>query len=274
VLSYLGAIYRDLGAIKKAIEFLEEGVLIHKKNSSQSNVNVGWLLTYLGEAYIILGDYEKAKNTLEEALFIYEKSCLPNNINIGWVSLYLGIAYRHLNQIEKSKEFFNKASFIYRKYFEDNNINITWVYPYLGDIYRKLQADVSLLILKDEILSLFEKHYGEYHLRTALALKTFGEIYLIKNDIEQAEIFLTRSLKTFGIVNHPDRYLTLECLASLYEHKYKIARKRNETQLADAYKQHVFQYLNQAFVSIKNIFPQDSVHVKRLQDKLREVSKY
>lgn len=274
VLVYLGLVYQDIGDYEKARDFIEQGLSIHKRNYSKDNINVGWLLTYLGNTYIELKNYEKAAEHLEKSLDIYEKNCSSGNINIGWACLYLGIANIRLGKFEKAKNFFKKSHTIYERYFTANNTDTTWVFPYNGDIFRALDLYTlkQFPFLDQNLISLYEQRYGNNHLRTALIFKTFGCLCITKQEYEKAEIFLNRALQIFEKINHPDLYIVLENLALISEQKVlKVKNKELSTQV-EVFKKQADNYLRRALIITQNIFPHDSLHIRRIKLKLEKIS--
>ena len=67
-----------------------------------------------------------------------------------------------------------------------------------------------------------KKNYGKDHIETSFALQNLGQVYLLENNLEDAELTLKRALAIFHKNKYPDEYIILENLADVYQKKSKM----------------------------------------------------
>jgi hypothetical protein len=102
-----------------------------------------------------------------------------------------------------------------------------------------------------------------------------GEIYFEEQNISEAERLFLLSFNVFrtnqDTPNHPDRYLSLKSLATLYEHKAEEARKLGGVRDVIKFKQQANAYLRKALAITEAIFLKNSSHIKRIRQRLRQI---
>lgn len=220
----------------------------------------------MGNIYEELGEYEKAKFLFEQGLRIYKKH--PSS-NIAWALTNLGNIYRKLGEYEKAKAFLEQSVIIYKKYLPDNHVYNTWALINLGNIYKNLDQRAKAKNIFEKSLITYENHYGKDHIETAQILRNLGEIYLLEGGLEKAKDFFYRSLKIFQKSNHPDIYMIFEDLAQLYQKKSKD--EKNKENSNPSLKTQALAYLKQALEILKAHFPADSLHIIRIQEKIKNL---
>lgn len=268
-LGYLGVVYRDLGRYEKARALLEESFLIHEKYFKNS-IGHAWVLAHLGNIYMILGDYYKAKKFLERSLIIYKKQS-EEYVGVAWVLNYLGIVHKLLGDYEASKNLLEKSLVITRKHFPDNHIYVASNLFSSASIQLELGEYQKAKDLLQNSLGIYEKTYGKDHIAIARTLKLLGEVYYCEGDLKAAENLINQSLVVFQKKNHSESYRSYESLASIYQEKAKHAYKENDVSEGQKFHQQSKVYLRQALEIVQNCFLSDSIHVVKIQSKLRDL---
>ena len=109
---------------------------------------------------------------------------------------------------------------------------MAWISLCLGQVYKYLgQYDQAKSPL-EKSYAIYEKQYGQSHFETARILQDIGELYLLKGDLESAEVYVSKALSLFQKNKHPDAYDPLEVLATLYLKKANMAEKTGNYQQA------------------------------------------
>src|SRR5205814_9867793 len=87
-----------------------------------------------------------------------------------------------------------------------------------------------------EILSIYKKYYEENHIKVAQVFMNLGTIYFLKGDLDNAEVYLTKTLKVFEKHKHPDVYMVLEVLSELYLKKAEETQKQIQATDTELFK--------------------------------------
>jgi tetratricopeptide (TPR) repeat protein len=115
-------------------------------------------------------------------------------------------------------------------------------------------------------------------LQVGEALRYMGEVLLKQGNIQKAENLMQKSLQIFEnngqVKYHPNYYLSLESLASLYEYKTSEAIKEGYIRGAEQHKGQAIHYLIQALIIAESIFSNDSKHVQRIVLRLQNVDSF
>ena len=152
VLGNLGIAYKNLGQVKKAIEYHEQALVIAKDIGDRRNEGI-WLGS-LGLAYSDLEQVEKAIDYYEQALVIAREIGDRRNEGI-WLG-NLGIAYSDLGQVEKAIEYYEKALVISKEIGDRRGEgadlgSLGNAYSNLGQVEKAIEYNEKALVIGKEI---------------------------------------------------------------------------------------------------------------------------
>jgi tetratricopeptide (TPR) repeat protein len=184
----LGVIYRILGRMERAIEYLEKALQIYKEQGDA--LGVAMTLNNLGRVYAELGGRERARGDYEEALHIYREQgdsvgegCSLNNL--GWIYISLG-------KNEHAQKYFEQALSIFKEVGDRRGEAETL--NNLGRVYEDLKQQAmhyyqEALNIAQEV----EDHEGQ-----GKTLRNLGKLYLDQQrfDISLAFLLLAQSILT------------------------------------------------------------------------------
>jgi DNA-binding CsgD family transcriptional regulator len=91
----------------------------------------------------------------------------------------------------------------------------------------------------------------------------------LKGDLELAKSLFNQALNIYKQKKHPEAYISLENLSSLFLKKYEQEINNNNIKKADSFKKRSLNCLTQALEIVTKSFPYDSVHIQRIQSKLK-----
>ena len=210
-------------------------------------------LCELGEVYWQFGDYEKSRKFLEEA----ERFSAPNATYGIKISNTLGLCNRELGDLVAAKENFINTIALAKKVGARAWIGIGT--GNLGSIYFKLKQydDAIPLLNVDYNLSLQSRE----HQSAFTTLCMLAEIYLTKNNINSAGVFLKKATNLLGIVNDPINYRSYYFAQAGY---YK---------LNNAYQQ-AFRCLDSANYYSRLLTKRDLANIKSKAEQKAAVEKY
>jgi DNA-binding CsgD family transcriptional regulator len=305
----LGDALRSLGHYNIAKNLIIKGVSIYKKNYQKNDINRGWSYILLGNAYSSLGLYKNALSYLEKGTKIYSAfygDCHPETSNVkiiyGEALQQAGKNLEAATMIEQALPILeatysryhhlisHATSVLGGSYFElgDYNlasntffrrgIKIGMDYP--GEVNKLTQfGRLYGLIDYNEGQGFLEfgqagciKLYGPEHIEIAKILVYWGQLHLFHHELKKAEQILNQALEIFNKNNHPDKYACLEAFGDLYKEKYNMGLKDNNGADSQPYKAKAIGSYQEALKILKEHFPSDSSHTKRVQEKLNNLS--
>jgi hypothetical protein len=88
--------------------------------------------------------------------------------------------------------------------------------------------------------------------------------------MKAAENYFQKSLKIFLAHKHPDIFMLFENLATLSLKKSIQFSRNNDIAQSQALKNQAMDYLKKCLGVLKENFPRNSPHIKRIQLKLKE----
>ena len=151
-LSNLGVAYKNLGEIRKAIEYHEQALAIAREDSDQRIEGIA--LGNLGNAYADLGEPRKAIEYHEQALAIDRE--IGDMRGEGNALGNLGNAYADLGETRKAIEFYEQALAIAREIGDRRGEgialgNLGAAYADLGETCKAIQFSEQQLVIAREI---------------------------------------------------------------------------------------------------------------------------
>lgn len=270
LLLHLGNAEDELGNYEKAKSY-EEGALQSFKNQFSGNeIRCALALMNLLRIHNQLGHYDKAKALAEEGLSILKP--FENHLVVGWLLGELGETYRYLGEYSTAKALIEQSrDIMYKQQFFSSPIRGAWTLHFLGNTYAALGDYQKARILLQKCLVIYTKYYGENHVKTARILRDLGNLDLLENNLENAGKLINKALNIFAMNKHPDIYTVFESLADLYLKKSIDYDKIHNNQQSVIFKEQASEYLNIAMKTLRDHFPQDSGHFKRIENKIKKL---
>ena len=130
--------------------------------------------------------------------------------------------------------------------------------------------DKALNFLEKGLKS-YENHYGQNHIEIARVLVNFGQVYILKDELNTAETFLVKASKIFEGNKHPHQYMALEALAQLDLKKSLNKEKNGDRHQAQLLKAKAIIAFKESLEIVKEHFPKDSPHIERIQSRLTNI---
>ncbi|MEE8567242.1 MAG: tetratricopeptide repeat protein, partial [Anaerolineales bacterium] len=223
----LSGIYWRLGDLEKALELSRESLRIY--TDIEDVIGQARAYTNLSNAFADLGDWDRAMQALEQSLEINER--IGNIVSTGFVTNNMATIHLDRGEWDKAHELFIISRDIWVRLGAAMQeaitlSNLAQVYIYQGNWP---EAEASLVESKhifktlgsEDYLPEVERRWAELYLRTGnlegacshalqstelasalearldlgIAFRVLGEIHLTKEDLEQAEMSLERSVR-------------------------------------------------------------------------------
>tara|TARA_A100000171_G_scaffold51895_2_gene67882 strand:+ start:1798 stop:4713 length:2916 start_codon:yes stop_codon:yes gene_type:complete len=263
----LGSVYRYLGEYKKAKEIGEKGIQLYIKKHGGNNFYTAWHMMLMGDIYRELGQYEKAGFFLKRSYNIYKVYFGQQNIKTIWSSIFLGNLYGESHKYEKAFKLIGDGFSTLKNYYGMDHYRVGWCLIHLGCVHREFGnfQEAEKLIKKG--IKTFEEYYGKNHTNTGWALYELGKVFLMNNKLSTSESYLNISLRILKQGQHSKMYSCLESLGDLYSQKHQSEGSSDK----NSFKGKAIDYYNQSVAVIKKYFPEGSPHLKRVQNKLRNL---
>jgi tetratricopeptide (TPR) repeat protein len=244
----LGVVYRLLGRMEQAREFLEKALQMYTEDGN--HLGQGRVLNDLGRVFADLRNEELARSTYQQALYLCQEqedhsaegSALNN---LGWVSITqgqskqaqkyyeqalsifreignrigegatlnnLGRVYEDLGQREQAQEYYEQALSIFRE--ERDLKGEAWSLNNLGKVYRKLRQFEQSLQYLEQALDIRREIDRRGEGRT---LKNLGTVQEMLGNKQQAMQYYREALQIAQeIEDHEGQGKTLRNLGKLY----------------------------------------------------------
>lgn len=271
ILAYLGSVYRGLGLYQKSVNTLEESLAIYNEDYPNDHFRIGWTLTRLGNVYSDLGDFKKAQEYFEKGISISKKYFPENHVGMGLTLTYLGNCYRELGDFEKSRDTLEKSLKVHQEHFDANSRRMGWISFHLGTTYKALGNNQDAQKMYDRVLEIYENYCNEDNIEVGGILRNMAKVCLDKNQLDEAENLIKRSLKILQPRQHIDAYRSLEVLGEI------CLQKSSQTiNIKDNHKTHLLKIqavdlFNQALKIIEPYFSQESTHIHRIRTKIKNI---
>ncbi len=209
VYNYLGVIYRVLGRMEQALDYLQRALLIYQESGNR--VGEARSLNDLGRVYGEMGNRDRARSDYEMALQISreqgdqagEGSALNN---LGWV-------YIVLRQDKQAQEFYEQALGIFREM--GDRLGEASTLNNLGRVYEDLSQRQQAQLHYEQALQIFREERdrrGE-----AWSLNNLGKVFRKLGKYEQALEYLQQALAIRREIDRKGEGRTLKNLGVVYE---------------------------------------------------------
>lgn len=269
---YLGLVYRDLGEYSLALKSINEGISYFEKHGNDP-MWVSWGSAYLAQTINDMGEYSKAEKIIKKNLELRKKN-INSEIWQAWGETILGQSYLGLEKIKLAKDTLENCRSVYEKKHQNNYVYFNVLLVLLGESLLKMNMAKDARDILEKSLLLSENHYGEKHIQTADIINKIGQSYFMEGNDDKAEHLMNKALEIFEKTNHIDRYKTFENLYILFTKKALFSAQRKELSLSKIHQEKAFLYISKAYEIMKNHFPQESIHYKRIKKLFDESSSF
>lgn len=205
---------RKLGLYHESLASLKQSLRLDEKYFSKSKSN--WIFAHFSNLYQDIGQIDKAINLQKKSLEFYKQVFGEDNIKTGWLLSNLGKSYLKKNDYLKAIELLKQSYLIHNNYYGDDHINSALVKSYIGITLGKLGKYNEGKEKLSESLNIYINNYGNEHIEVARILISFGDIYFLENNFEEAEKYYQNAEKIFQKYNHPDIFIAIESLGDVY----------------------------------------------------------
>lgn len=269
----LGHIYFYLGDCQESIKYLKASIKLANKHYGHSHEdpldtaeNNKTIITsiHLSKVYIAMGQYDKAQAILNKYMNYIKQYYGDGNYRTADVFAAQGLLETESStgNYDEAKDLNSQALAIMINCYGDQHFTSAWHMRYLAQSYIRLQNYVQAEKLLQQALMIMRDTFAADHIEVAHILCNLGQLYLSrndndKNDLKEAEKMLEQSLSIYTN-SEVEHYQLFNCLEQLSELNIKL---HNTTQ--------VKKYLTESLRVAKRHFPEDSAHIKRLEEKLK-----
>ncbi|AFZ02680.1 CHAT domain-containing tetratricopeptide repeat protein [Calothrix sp. PCC 6303] len=240
----IGGIYSKLGENKKAVEYLENSLVVFRELKDNELLNMA--LERIAQVYTELGEKQKAFNSLNEALKLARTENNPNHI-MDTLFYIAGIHFQH-GEVQEALKYYNEALEIAK------NINNL---PKQADILSLIAQTYSILQESDKVIH-FYKQALEINEKINKLLGKSGNlvgiasVYARKGEVQQVDKYVQQVLKLEGeieqkIQQHPE-IIVPDCNLDQVPEQERQIKKAECTVITK--KKLIFQkYLNRREIS-------------------------
>ena len=138
----LGNVYRELGDLSKAKNYLDRALAISLKLLGPEHVVVASSYFHLGIVHEMLGDPSQAKDYHDRALAIRLKTLGPEHVDVASSYSHLGSVLEMLCDLSQAKDYHDRALAIRLKTLGPEHVDVASSYSHLGSVHKKL-GDLS-----------------------------------------------------------------------------------------------------------------------------------
>lgn len=260
VTTHLGDIYTYMGQYIEARRLLEKNLTYYR--NKRDTLGYAWTSRLLGRLYNEIGLNKKAQEILEHCLITYTRLYGHRHIKLIEILDNLTMASLSLGEYKEAQKYIEKCEEIH-----DMHIKMEIRNYFLDKIFlSKGRNENARKLLLDEY-QIYKNYYGSDHIKTAKVLNDIGFVDLLEGNINSAEIAFHQALVIYEKNKHPERYRSLEMLAELYLMKSRTANLNSNNYQTEAIK-----CLKNAYKIVKVSFSEDSPHLHRIEQKLKNLS--
>jgi len=231
--NHLGIAFWIAVSYGQAIEFIQIGLNIRRKNLGENDVLTAKSYNNLGAVYKDMGNLPKAASFFQKSLDIKLKLYPKNHLELAGSYNNLGIVYRQLRHHSNAKYYFQKALDIRRQNFGELHPEVGQSYGSLGGLswnMGQLDEAENYFVKAIEITA---KTLGEGHPYAALFHRNLAVIWSERGAFSKAENEYMKALEiqqaVFGS-NHIEVSNTYYNLSNLYFDFGKLSKAQ---QMAD-----------------------------------------
>jgi len=221
ILMSMGNLYGDMGQWDKAIEYLQNSLLITEKlNNLKRKARI---ITNIGVTYLFKGDMSTGYVTLNESLTICEM-IKAEDIYIRALN-NMGIYYDIVGEWKKALEIYKKSLSISKK--NNNIIGMSNIMGNLGFAYSSLNKSEKAIYYFKESIKMSEKIGDIYN--KGINYIHLGEEYLRKDEFKEVKYYISHAEKIFKELG--DKL----GLADVFKLKGVLSKKLKDWENSDKY---------------------------------------
>ena len=273
VFSYLGIVHGERGDYKQAMNYIDQSLHLYKEYYPKSFDRI-WTAAHLAEIYRKVENYQKAQILIEDSLAIHNNNIVnqPVDIRGAWLIAKLGSIHNDQGNHREAWKLVTRSLNTYEKQFGKDNIKTAKILFRLGEVYKNLeQYEEAIKIFKDCLIQ-YKKNYGDKHVRTAELMNNLALIYMINNNLTQAEELLNKALNIFNESKHNGCYIILESLGDLYRKRAIECENKGDSKQSKILMIQAIDRFEQAIKVLKTVMQrEDSPNIIRLQAKLKGI---
>lgn len=163
LLNNLGASFKNLGKLEKAIEYHEKSLDINLALFDKKHPTIANDYNNIGAAWRDLGELPKAIEYFEKALAIDLDSYGENHPDVAKMYSNIGGAWNNLGESAKALEFYEKALAIGLAMYGDKHPAVATRYNNIGGSWYSLGQPKKALDYIEKAYDIFSAVYGENH---------------------------------------------------------------------------------------------------------------
>lgn len=145
-----------------------------------------------------------------------------------------------------------------------------WILFHLANTYKAIGNHQEAQKLFDKVLEVYAKHCDKENIEAAHLLRDMAEICIEKNRLDDAENFIKSSLKILQDHKHIEAYQSLETLGEIY---FKKSLDANNDQESRNLKMKATDTFNQALKITEQNFSKSSIHIQRINSRIKDAQK-
>ncbi|CAG0974463.1 hypothetical protein METP3_01695 [Methanosarcinales archaeon] len=215
----LGTIYKDIGDIKKALEYSELALSIGKEVYGEKSHPVALSLNNIG---FILEDFGKPEEAIEyyrQAFSMYREIYDSRHPEVATCLNNIGSTWYARGKWKKAIKYYERARSIYKDKYGAKSPQVAITLNNMGSAWISLGNPTKAMKNFDLALSIIKEAYGVRHLQIIPILNSIGSVWkkLDKPEraIEYFEEALSINKEVFGEI-HPDNAILLNNISSAW----------------------------------------------------------
>ena len=271
IIHKLGLLDNTLGDYKAAIENYRKSLKLYSDNQSSGFWEIkGDLHTNLARAQTSLGHFAEAKRELESSYTCMTQAGIPrDHADFSQHQINFGKICQSEGKYVEAEQYYKTALEMRKRTLPPGHLDIGKTLFSLGSTIGEYGKDYErALVYFRESLVITETAVGKYHPTTALVLSGIANVYLCRNELDQASIYQFRVVELYEEIydkkDHEDIARTLNNIGEL-------SRRQGNFEQA-------FLYFDKALQMRRRVLPDDhydigTVHVN-LAETYRDVGDY
>lgn len=198
--SQVGGTFGDLGDHKKALDYQQKALLIHRKIFPENHPDLAALYNSVGCTYCELGDLKKALEYQQKALAIREEALSVDSLELAASYHSLGVTYGKLGVQMESLMYALKALAIQEKVLpaEHHGLaqaynNVASAYHGCGNLKMALEYILKALVIQERVLPGNHPHLAISYNNIAMIHHEMGNLQDAAQYMRRAEDSISRS---------------------------------------------------------------------------------
>ena len=212
-LSNIGALCDSLGEYKKALEYNQKALEIHRELFDENHLDIATIYNNIGELYRNQEEFEKALGFHKKALNIlkalkgHQSDIARSYNNIGLIYHDINNQKHDINNQKQALKYYEKALKIRMQVLGENHPDLATSYNNIAEVYATMKDFKKALEYHEIALKIRIQVLGENHPDVATSYNNLGAVYNNLANFEEALEKLQKALKIRIKVfneNHPN----------------------------------------------------------------------